>query len=341
MLVRPTNAVLLLLGLTVGWGCGGENNDDNSGGDADTDTDTDSDTDTDTDTDTDSDGDSDTDTDVDADTDTDTDSDTDSDTDTDTDSDTDSDTDTDTDSDTDTDTDSDTDSDGDPACIPGYDSENPRLRIRALEVSTPIPFADLATVTQQAIDSESAIHLLTMDGIAGDGDYDGNFGRGVTELAEDTYRFEPTPPTALQFSLSGEGFASDESGVTIWIRFYLDDTISFDLPVLESVIEGTYSTEERCSVGEQLSMTPPTQWSTDGTVVGLIDVEDAKALLIPTGAGTITLCAYLAYGWNIADPLCEAPSTSWTYPPDALTASDAPAWLFDAEYAATAIYLTE
>ena len=57
----------------------------------------------------------------------------------------------------------------DEACLPGYDSANPRLRVTAFVPTEPPALADMANAMQLAIDDENVNYLWTVDDIVDNG----------------------------------------------------------------------------------------------------------------------------------------------------------------------------
>jgi hypothetical protein len=67
---------------------------------------------------------------------------------------------------------------------------------------------------QDSLDDETALLLLAVDDIAGDGTHAGQFGSGFPD--PNGYRFASDPsPTALEIIISGDDFTSSSSGVAI------------------------------------------------------------------------------------------------------------------------------
>lgn len=358
--------------------------DEDAGDDANAGADLDVDTDGDADVDSDIDGDADTDTGTDADTDADTDVDTDADADGDSDSDSDSPKETDkgtgegdseTPSDTGkgseppdaTDTEEDTDSDNsgdtetasatvdgitdseqlvDDACLEGYDSDSPALRIRSFVPVQPagLSGSTFTTPVQEAFDEENIIYLLTLEGLDDPtATLAMGFGAGRSIPANGTYAFtDDPPPSALQVSLSGNGFTSSSSGENIILVFPFTSSTDLGIPVQEMVVTGTFTTRERCSIGEQLTDGPPSTWEAGGQIDGLITVEDAEAVTIQYLSFTFSLCAFLAHGLTgilTGSSSCSGDPASWNTPPDETTTDGDPAWRLIADYAATAVLL--
>lgn len=311
-------ALMLGGGLATVTSCGGDGD-----GDADTDVDGDGDGDTDTDTDTDIDASS-------------------------GDADGDGDGSSESDGDADSDADEDEWPDGDldfedPACVWGHDPANPALRLRHLNPTRPAVLRDAQPEIQDALDSEATIYLLTIEDITGDGDFAGSLGPGVTRGRG--YAYDPeVAPSSFDVTITGDSFTSPPEGIDMNLIFSgLVGGISLAVPVREAVMDGTFTTPERCSVGEQLTTIPPTDWNSGGNLNGLLAVEDAQSTTFNVFGFIISLCAFVAYdpaeilsNLLTADLLCADPQETWDNPPDATTADGDPAWLVESTYAATA-----
>lgn len=233
---------------------------------------------------------------------------------------------------------------GDDAGNGGDDPDSPRLRIRAFDITHPSTLITMFSDFQESTDDEEIIHLMTIDSIEGDGNYDGLFGRGVAEAGESTYSFVDSKP--LVYTITGNDFITDEGGaeVAIWCPHEVEDEIVY-IPIVEAVLSGTFNTADRDSIGEQLTYTPPTEWNTGGSLTGLITVDESKTSAFHFGSLEVTLCAFLAYGHDIVklaqDPNCAADPATFTHPPDGLTTNGDPAWIIEADYAATSIDLMD
>lgn len=198
---------------------------------------------------------------------------------------------------------------------------------------------------QQAIDDELTIYLLAIEDITGDGTYDGTVGPGVVEVDADTYSFDSTGLSSdIEVTLAGLDFTTVESGTDITLSFTgIMGDVSVDIPLTQAVITGTFNTNDRCSVGEQVTIAPPTEWLQGGTISGLLTVEDARVTTVVYMGISISLCSFVAYGFDplswMLDPFCDADVDTWPNPPDEVTVDGLEAWYSSVGYAATAIYL--
>ena len=239
------------------------------------------------------------------------------------------------------------DSDLMPPCgIFGYDSANPVLRFGTLDPRSPAMLAMARSQIQDAFDNGTINYLLAFDDIAGDGPAIAWLGQGV--LADgDGYMFSPeAEPTSLEMEIDGEEFSTTSAGSDLTLSFAdLSFGISLELPLRETIVSGTFASSERCSIGEQISDTPPTEWETGGTLDGLLTVDDAREVTVDAMGMEVTLCALMAYGTAfeslLDDPGCTADQESWANPPTGTTSDGAQAWWVIADFAAVAIPLVE
>ncbi len=236
----------------------------------------------------------------------------------------------------------------DDACLDGYDSASPALRIRSFVPVQPagLSGATFTTPVQEALDGETVIYLLAMEGIQNStGSYPLQFGAGSALAREGTYAFTGSPaPTELQVVLSGTGFTSEASGENITLVFPLSGSTNLEIPVQELVLSGTFTTSERCSIGSALTEGPPSTWEEGGQISGLITVEDAEDASIQYMSFDFSLCAFLAYGLTgilMGNQECTGDPSSWGTPPDETTVDGDPAWRLVADYAATAVLLDD
>ncbi len=300
------------------------------------------------------------------------DADTDSDTDTDADGDADSDADVDGDADADGDVDGDGDGDGDveesdgdldewedadidwgfedPACVAHHDPANPGLRLRHLNPTRPAILRDAQPEIQAALDAEETIYLLEITGIDGDGDYPGSLGPGESASRPNSYRYNAvSTPVTFDVTIEGDHFTSPAEGTDMNLLFTgIMGSIDVEVPVTEAVMDGTFTTDERCSVGEQLTTLSPTTWDAGGDLNGYLTLANARSTTITIlFVYTVSLCALVAYDldftdiaglerfFRTGDPLCEADPSEFDNPPDEETSAGEPAWLVESTYAAT------
>ena len=222
--------------------------------------------------------------------------------------------------------------------MPMLPDNAPALRFRAVIPTEPAPLAEIAAGTQSAVDAESLIYLISMDDIASGSPVSGRFGIGEKAAAENTYSFT-SDAAEISFSVDGESFQSTGGVETVLIVPMVAGALT--VPLKEVSVHGTFTTAEHCSIGALIDEGPPSEWTTNGDMSGLLTVDDAKDVSVSLAGRSFNLCAYLAYGLAElqTDPLCEQDMSTWTYPTEETTADGKDAWRVSADIAATAVYL--
>jgi hypothetical protein len=193
--------------------------------------------------------------------------------------------------------------------------------------------ASIQAGIQSFLDEERAIDLILFHDLTSDGVHRAQSGPGVVTDV-DTYRFDPTSTlNEVTVDLEGDTFESGEHDVALQFDFFGNN---IDVPVREAVLTGTFTTAERCSIGEQLTEEIPTTWRTGGRLFGKISVEEAEETDIVFGTTTRSLCDFLS--GDVLQSGCDAEPDAWTNGPDTDIDGE-PAWLLDVGYAATAVNL--
>jgi hypothetical protein len=217
----------------------------------------------------------------------------------------------------------------DPACIAGYDSANPELKIMSMEITAPSALATPAwqALLQTSIDSGGTIYLLAFHDIAGDGSHSADVGAGTAGTG--TYSFVTGMTDAVQIDLTGNDFTTGTRRYDLVMRLGGTPT-DIDIPLAESGTSGTFTTAERCSIGSGDTSVDPPVWEMGGIVDGFVTVAGARATPLPGGR---SLCDVIAGGSCAGDP------GTWPNPPDATTSDGLQAWRTEIHFAALAVMI--
>lgn len=226
----------------------------------------------------------------------------------------------------------------DPACPEGHDRDRPSFRITAITPYLPIALGQpiVRGSLAQVIADDRLILLLITHELTPDGTAEVEIVYGE-RLGEDVYRRDPGSNSWLgEVFLADRSFTTDPAGMDDVL--IMDEVFSVRIPLREMVLAGTFTTDERCSIGRLLPSDPPT-YLEGARITGLMTLSEVlTAPPIDVGEAQLDLCDFLA--GPIFEGSC-ADESRFLYLPDTETEEGEPAWSVELRLAAIAIVVVD